>query len=247
MTKRFLILQLRPEDALADNEYEAFLRYGNLEVHETHRVRMEKDGLSKLDPKNYSGIIVGGSPFCFSDAPGKKTAQQKKFEPALQKLVRQIIDDDIPFFGACYGLSVLASCLGGVVSKQKYGENAEAVTITMSNKAKTDALTKGLPGLFRAFVGHKEACQSVPAGAVLLASSDACPVHMIRAGKNVYGTQFHPELDSEGLGLRINAYKNLGYFPPEDAQKLVHAALQENITVPQEILKRFINKYRLLQ
>lgn len=244
MIKPFLILQLRPEDVLADNEYEAFLRYGNLEVSDTHRIRLEKDGLPKLDLRNYSGVIVGGSPFCFSDDPSKKTAQQKKIELALQKLVRQIVDDDVPFLGACYGLSVLAFCLGGVVSKEKYAENAEAVTIRLQTDAKTDVLTKDLPGSFRAFVGHKESCQSVPPGAVLLASSDACPVHMIRSGKNVYGTQFHPELDSEGLGLRINAYKNLGYFPAEDAQKLVHAALQETITVPMQILERFIKKYQ---
>ncbi len=244
MIKPFLILQLRPEDVLADNEYEAFLRYGNLEVSDTHRIRMEKNDLPKLNLRNYSGVIVGGSPFCFSDDPSKKTAKQKKIELALQELVRQIVDDDVPFLGACYGLSVLAFCLGGVISKEKYAENAEAVTIKLQTDAKTDFLTKGLPGSFRAFVGHKEACQSVPPGAVLLASSVACPVHMIRVGKNVYGTQFHPELDSEGLGLRINAYKNLGYFPAEDAQKLVHAALQETITVPMQILERFIKKYR---
>jgi GMP synthase (glutamine-hydrolysing) len=208
---------------------------------------MEKIGLPKLNLHNYSGVIVGGSPFCFSDDPSKKTIKQKNIELALQKLVRQIVVDDVPFLGACYGLSVLSFCLGGVISKEKYAENAEAVTIKLQTDAKTDVLTRDLPGSFRAFVGHKEACQSVPPGAVLLASSDTCPVHMIRAGRNVYGTQFHPELDSEGLGLRINAYKNLGYFPAEDAQKLVHAALQETITVPQEILKRFTNKYCILE
>ncbi len=244
MIKPFLFLQLRPEDALADNEYEAFLRYGNLEMSDTHRIRMEQDGLPELHLDNFSGVIVGGSPFCFSDEPSKKTTRQKKFEPDLQKLVRKIIDNDVPFLGACYGLSMLAFCLGGDVSKDKYAENAEAVTIRLKTAAKTDVLTRGLPGSFRAFVGHKESCQSVPPGAVLLASSDSCPVHMIRSGKNVYGTQFHPELDSEGLGLRILAYKNLGYFPPEDAKKLVHEALQENVSVPMQILERFIKKYR---
>ena len=57
----FLILQLRPEDETSDNEYEAFLKYGQLEAGNTQRIRIEKGGIPPLDLDDYSAVIVGGS------------------------------------------------------------------------------------------------------------------------------------------------------------------------------------------
>ena len=41
-----------------------------------------------------------------------------------------------------------------------------------------------------------------------------------RVGRNVYATQFHPELDLEGICTRIEVYKNAGYFDPSAAETL---------------------------
>lgn len=244
MIKPFLILQLRPEDNISDNEFEAFLRYGDLEISDTHRVRMEKEDFRNLNLSNYSGVIVGGGPYCISDDFATKTDVQKRLERQLDSLLKQVIKDDFPYLGACYGLSALSIALGGDVSKEKYKEEPGAITIKFNDHNRRDPIIKELDLNFRAFGGHKESCQSLPPNAVLLASSSTCPIQMIRYGKNVYGTQFHPELDSEGLGLRINAYKHLGYFDPSDAERLVHEALKENITVPMQILNRFVRKYK---
>ncbi len=51
-----------------------------------------------------------------------------------------------------------------------------------------------LPDRFEALAGHKEATERLPAEAVLLASSDGCPVQVYRVGRRVYATQFHPEV-----------------------------------------------------
>ena len=79
----------------------------------------------------------------------------------------------------------------------------------------------GLPADFAAYGGHKEAVTRLPPRAVQLATSPACPVQAFRIGRNVYATQFHPELDIDGLCTRIDVYKHAGYFAPErgrDAQ-----------------------------
>jgi GMP synthase (glutamine-hydrolysing) len=47
----------------------------------------------------------------------------------------------------------------------------------------------------------------------------------------------------EGIITRVKVYKNAGYFPPEDAQKIIDEAKEENVTVPEEILRRFVNKF----
>jgi GMP synthase (glutamine-hydrolysing) len=77
----------------------------------------------------------------------------------------------------------------------------------------------------------------------LLGSSQTCPVHLIRVKENIYGSQFHPELDKEGIALRIRFYKHKGYFPPEEAESLIAAANREDITEPAKILRRFVEHY----
>ena len=59
----------------------------------------------------------------------------------------------------------------------------------------------------------------------------------------MYATQFHTELDPEDLALRVRFYKNHGYFPAEEAEDLIAAAAKEDVTVPLEILRRFVDKY----
>ena len=66
---------------------------------------------------------------------------------------------------------------------------------------------------------------------------------MIRTGQNVYATQFHPEADASDFERRIEIYKNHGYFPPEDAERLIAMCHNSNVTVPQTILARFVERY----
>ncbi|MFC1788082.1 glutamine amidotransferase [Patescibacteria group bacterium] len=242
--KPFLIIQLRPNDQAADGEFEAFLKFGGLSKDEVHRVRMEQTGIPEINFDNYSGVIIGGGPSCISTPEDQKDESQKKFEADLSRLLDQVVAKDFPFLGACYGIGALSKHQKGIVNKEKFSEDVGGVTIKLTEAGKNDPLTQGLPIEFRAFVGHKEACQNVASGAVLLASSDTCPVQMIRVKTNIYATQFHPELDVEGLIVRINVYKFAGYFPPEDAEPLIEQVKKEEVTVPTMILKRFVDKYR---
>lgn len=242
MTKPFLLLQLRPEDEASDDEYRAFLRMSGLNSEQLVRIRMD-EALPDVNLNDYSGVIVGGGPSNVSSPDDEKYDYQKVFEPRLKKLLREIIDRDSPFFGECYGLGILAAVLGGVVDGT-YHEDVGAVTVKVMDAGKSDPLLAGVPDTFRAFAGHKEGCHGVPPGSMLLAGSDDCPVHMVRVGHNVYGAQFHPELDSYGLEVRIRTYKNAGYFPPEDADRLIAAGHREVVTVPSEILRRFVARYQ---
>lgn len=244
MTKPFLILQLRPEDAASDDELAAFVRFGGLAEHEVHRVRMEKAPIPNINLTDYSGVIVGGGPSNVSDLDEKKSQVQQRFEPQLHQLLDKIIEVDFPYLGACYGLGFLAKHLGGEVAKGRYSEGVGAVTVNLTEEAVNDPLTTGLPKSFRAFGGHKESVQTMPPGAILLAGTKACPVHLIRVKNNVYGVQFHTELDTEGLIVRINTYKHAGYFPPEDADTLIEAARKEDVMEPSKILRRFVDRYR---
>jgi GMP synthase (glutamine-hydrolysing) len=241
--KPFLILQLRQEDAAADSEFDAFLKFGGLEPHNVSRVRLEKESIPTKDISEFSAIIVGGGPSNVSDDDALKAAEQLRFEMEMYEILGMVTERDFPYLGACYGIGILAKHLGGEVSKHRYGETVGAVTVNLTDEAMDDPLTEGLPESFRAFAGHKEACQNIPEGVTLLAGSEACPVQMIRYKKNVYATQFHTELDKDGLALRIQIYRHAGYFPPEDAELLINSSQNEIVTEPEKILRRFVSRY----
>ena len=246
MIKPFLILQLRPEAEAADDEYAAFLKKGGLAADEVHRIRLDQDDIpADLDLSDYSGVIVGGGPGCVSDAPEKKSPVEKKIEDAVLGLMPEITGRDFPFLGCCYGIGVLGHHLGGPVSKEKYGEPVGATLCEVTQDGAQDPLLSGLPGRFQAFVGHKEALQRLPEGAVHLISSAPCPFQMIRYGQNVYATQFHPEADSDGFELRIRIYRDKGYFPPEDADQLIDLCRASDVHMPERILRKFVARYSL--
>ena len=238
----FLLLASRAEDTAAEDEYAAYLRYGGLEERELHRVRLEAAPLPALDLTQYSGVIVGGSPFTSSDPPGEKGAVQHRVERELSGLLDQLVALDFPFLGACYGVGTLGTHQGAVIDRT-YGEPLGAVEIELTAAGLQDPLLDGLPRTFTAFTGHKEAVRSLPAHAVLLAGSTTCPVHMFRIKANLYATQFHPELDAEGLVTRIDTYRHAGYFPPESANELMAAARQSTVTEPMTVLKNFVARY----
>jgi len=243
--KPFVILQLRPETEASDGEYRAFLQKGGLLAKETRRIRLDREGVPDgFALADYSGVIVGGGPGCLSDPADKKTAVEKRIEDAVLGLMPEITARDFPFLGCCYGIGILAHHLGATPSKARFSEAVGAVTCRRVNHAR-DPLLRGLPDRFRAFVGHKEAVQNLPEGCVHLLASDSCPYQMIRYGKNVYATQFHPEADSAGFAQRVEIYRHHGYFPPEDAARLGAMCRSEDIHMPERLLRNFVERYRV--
>ena len=67
---------------------------------------------------------------------------------------------------------------------------------------------------------------------------------MFRVKQNIYATQFHPEGDSEGFIVRINTYKNHGYFEPHEEQQLIQAVSNKPTPHAQQVLKRFVELAR---
>ncbi len=240
--KPFLILQLRPEDDTSDSEFDAILKYGGLKVEDTQRIRIEKNGIPDISLSDYSAIIVGGSPFDISTPDADKLPVQKKIEKDFSRLFDRIIPNDFPFLGACSGCGLLGSYLDARISGQ-YAEPVSCVMVKLTEDGKQDSLLRDFPERIAVLLGHKEACDQLPAGATLLLQGDVCPVQMFRVGNNVYATQFHPEGDCQGFTLRIRAYRNHGYFRPEQAEDLINAVCQDDTPLAREILRRFVQRY----
>ncbi|MCA5894370.1 glutamine amidotransferase [Isoptericola sp. NEAU-Y5] len=240
--KPFLFLGTRAEDVAADGEYDAVRRYAGLSTEELLRVRLERDPMPVLDLDACSGIVVGGGPFNSSDPPAEKSDVQVRVEGEMAALLDDVVDRDFPFLGACYGVGTLGVHQGAVVDRT-YSEPVGPAEIELTPDGLADPLLAGMPPRFTAYLGHKEAVRELPPSATLLARSAGAPVQMFRVRRNVYATQFHPELDLAGIEQRVDVYKSYGYFAPDEAADVVANARAHRVTWPMRILRNFVERY----
>jgi len=238
----FLLLSIRADDAAADNEYASFLSLAGLEEGDLRRVRLDRRALGGIDLRDWSGIWLGGGPFNYSDPKESKSEVQRRVEADLRGLLDAVVRADFPFLGACYGIGALGNHQRAVLGR-RYAEPVGLVRVALTPPGRRDPLLRDLPDTFDAFTGHKEAISKLPGHAVLLASSAGCPVQAFRFGANVYATQFHPELDAEGLCTRIEVYKHAGYFDPAQAEELKALARRSDVRHPPAILRAFVRRY----
>jgi GMP synthase (glutamine-hydrolysing) len=236
--KPFLLLAIRAEDAAADNEYESFLAFAGLGERDLRRWRLEQRALGDVDLQDWSGILLGGGPFNYSDPEETKSPVQRRVEADLRALLERVISADFPFLGACYGIGTLGRHQGAVVDR-RYAERSVPSRSRSLGKAGWTVL-RGAPTTFDAFVGHKEAISVLPRHAILLASSPPARAG-VRIGSHVYATQFHPELDVVTVhpDRRLQAR---GYFEPEQAGEL-KAQPAAATSPPVAILRRFAQRY----
>ncbi|WP_026162217.1 glutamine amidotransferase-related protein [Corynebacterium ulceribovis] len=238
--KPFLLLTTRPEGDIAYEEYLSFLRASQLPAVALHHLRLDLELPEQPDIHKYSGIIVGGSPYNFSDPDKSQT--QLQIEGWLLELVGRCLEADFPFLGACYGVGLLGYVGRGVTSR-KYGEPAGGIYLTKTPDGAQDPILNGLPERFGGHVGHLEACEVLPKEATLLVTGENCRVQMYRYGTCAYATQFHPELDLDGFHRRVVAYGGT-YHEPGDELELVAVARERNSDQAQRVLQNFVEIYR---
>ena len=110
-------------------------------------------------------------------------------------LIRHAIAQGKPVLGVCLGSQLIARTLGARVYQNAVKEIGW-FPIRCSESARRDRLFAGLDNPEPVFHWHGETFD-LPAGAELLASSDACRHQAFRYGDNVYGLQFHLEVTPE--------------------------------------------------
>ncbi|MDU0348907.1 glutamine amidotransferase [Actinomyces sp. MRS3W] len=240
--KPFLMLGVRADDEPADAEYEAFLLRTGLDESTLVRHRLEAEPMPDLDLADWSGIIVGGSPFNTSTPVERKSPVQLRVESELDELVSRLLEEDFPFLGACYGLGLLTRHEGGVVDGT-YKEEVSYPQVELTAAGREDPLCAGIPAAFPAFVAHTEAVAVAPPGGVVLASAATCPVQVLRVRTNLYATQFHPELDGDYLAHRLAFYAGHGYFDDERLPQIQDEVRAQDVSDSWKVLSNFVGRY----
>jgi len=99
-----------------------------------------------------------------------------------------------PLLGICLGGQLLAQLAGGLVTSRSPHVEKGICQVNLTAEGASDPLFSGVANPFVTFQFHDDSF-TPPPGAILLASSNACPAQAFRLGGNAYGVQFHPEVD----------------------------------------------------
>jgi GMP synthase (glutamine-hydrolysing) len=156
-------------------------------------------------------VLSGGPSSVYADgAP--------HMDPAIYEL-------GIPTLGICYGMQLLALDLGGEVSRTDVSEFGR----TDVRAERESVLFTGLPDEQTAWMSHRDSVTAPPAGARVVASSEAAPVSAFEdPERRLYGVQFHPEVVHTPYGQDL--LKNFLYRVAEAPPAWTAAAVIEEET-----------------
>ncbi|NII94746.1 glutamine amidotransferase-related protein [Microbacterium halimionae] len=238
MTRALLYVCVRPQRDAADGEYESFRLAMGLERSQLARHDLVEAPLPSGVFENYSGFIVGGSPFNVADPESSKPAAQLQVEAGLEEIAAEAAAQRTSAMFTCFGIGIVARMLGTAVSRA-YPEDTGPTTVTLTADGGADQLTGVMSPTFTAFTAHKEGAAELPEGTIQLATNDDCPVQAFRLGDRLYATQFHPEPTPHAFTERMTIYRDGGYFDSRDYDAVAARVLAASVTEPPRLLRAF--------
>jgi GMP synthase (glutamine-hydrolysing) len=114
-----------------------------------------------------------------------------------------IYDLGVPVLGICYGAQLVASQLGGEVSRTGRGEYGRTALRTIDDGG---TLLSGEPSEFGVWMSHFDSIVTPPPGFGVTATTDDAPVAALEdPTRRIMGVQFHPEVVHTEGGQRVFA------------------------------------------
>lgn len=151
-------------------------------------------------------LVVMGGPMSIHDEHEHAWLAPEK------RALRAWIDAGKPVLGICLGSQLIAEALGGEVARNRHQEIGWH-PIRRSAQAAATTLADLLPAALEVFHWHGETF-SLPEGAVLLASSDACENQGFLYRRSVLALQCHLEMDDATARGLIEASGHVAAAPP---------------------------------
>jgi GMP synthase (glutamine-hydrolysing) len=134
--------------------------------------------------ENYDSVILSG-----------RRKNEKKTNEINSKIIIYSIKNNMKLLGICYGAEILALTLGGTIRKiSSLQKGNETIKISKENLISNDSLD--------VFESHWFEISKLPSVLVPLADSKNCKYEIIQyEKKQIFGTQFHPEMTQDGHNL----------------------------------------------
>lgn len=130
---------------------------------------------------------------------------QSVYDPGSPTLASEAFDQmrrHSAFLGICYGCQLLAQICGGKVERAKKGEYGIVRVEIFGGAWSKDPLTFGKYAGGEAVMNHGDEVVELPSAWEIVGSTPDCKTALIGAG-NVWGAQFHPEMDHTEYGDQL--------------------------------------------
>ncbi len=111
------------------------------------------------------------------------------------------LDLDVPVFGICLGMQLIATECGGAVGGGDYGGYADVDVEIVDDE---DPLVGSLAPETRVWASHADEVKELPEGFTRAATSDVCGIEaMSNPETDRYGVQWHPEVAHTERGEEV--------------------------------------------
>lgn len=142
--------------------------------------------LNNIDD-SVKGIIFSGGPYSV-------------YTDNSPKLDNKIFDLDIPILGICYGDQLIAHQLGGKVEGSEVKEYGNTkIKLDTNNNLLNEIDSDNI-----CFMSHTDYITTLPNNFSVIASTDDCPIAAMKCNdKEIYGVQFHPEVEHTLFGNKM--------------------------------------------
>lgn len=156
-----------------------FLKVNNLKFEKITPYNLNLDLLEK-----YDSFILSG-----------RRKNEKKINEINSKIIQHSLKNNKKLLGICYGAEILSLTLGGTIKKLLITQKGnEEVFIQIKNDLINDKI--------EVFESHGFEISKLPNSMISLGNSKNCKNEIIQyKGKPIFGTQFHPEMSSDGKNL----------------------------------------------
>ena len=159
---------------------------------EIYSYKTDIEKIKEIQPK---GIIFTGGP-------------NSAYLPDSPTYTKEIFELGIPILGICYGSQLMMHLLGGkveVAPVREYGK----IEVTVDTSS---ALFENVSEKTICWMSHNDYISKAAPGFEIIAHTDDCPVAAVaNVEKNLYATQFHPEVlhTKEGKKMLSNFVYNV--------------------------------------
>jgi GMP synthase (glutamine-hydrolysing) len=244
---RYLLLQTRNAgDPMAAQEVRCFARALDCEISAISVFDLIGSAPSLDMLQQADMLLLGGSGHYSVASNAREPSPLRPYSLWIERTLdtlREIHRIAKPTFASCWGFQAMARALGGECVNDVPNAEVGTIELQLTEAGRTDQVFGILPLQFAAHAGHEDHVVRLPPDATLLASSPRVAEQAFRfAGRPIYCTQFHPELDRAAMLERVIAY-------PEYIARIARISFDEfirNVCETPEanlLLRRFVTQF----
>jgi len=147
---------------------------------------------------SYDGIVLEELDKFQSFILSGRRKNNKEMNAINSKIISHAVLEDKPLLGICYGAEILALTVGGTIRKMQTVQKGNSKIITVQKNPLCN-------GTVEVYQSHNFEISQLGKLFTQIAKSESCNYEIIQyRDSRIFGTQFHPEMTQDGLGLIEN-------------------------------------------